>query len=192
MHLWDFALTVYQSDEVKQHCLILQDSYGVDVCLLLGIWWLSNGGFSLSQAECDNLVDSLDDSLQSKTKAIRALRRRVKRVNIDLDLAETTQQLKCCQSRKELGGEWYRAILDLELASERIALSRIEQFAAERWGLKWSATMASYAHTAPNVGRLQEHLSHYLQGKQVPQRDIDAVSQCLLEFSDTRFANPNI
>ncbi len=42
--LWDFAGDIYQHEPVKAQCLYLQQTAGVDVCLLLTMVWAGRGG----------------------------------------------------------------------------------------------------------------------------------------------------
>lgn len=167
MHLWDFALTVYQSDAVKQNCLSLQDDYGVDVCVILGICWLHNRGRTITEDDCLALEAWLDEWQRTKTQAVRALRRRVKRLGAD-------------NENHALAIGFYRAMLDLELQSERIALHQIEQFAVDHWALNLSAPTVC---TQENGEELGQALSAYRLMREVPQDKFDDLYRCLLAVS---------
>ena len=166
MQLWDFALTVYQSDTIKQRCLELQDDYGVDICLLLGFLWMRKGGCRLAQFECSNLVAELDDWQRTKTQAIRALRRRVKRIN--------------GVSAQALSEVWYDAVLKLELQAEHMALNRIEHIAVNRWNLILYPNATQQWRLPMDLNNLGQALDTYLHMREVPQLKVDCLYACLL------------
>jgi len=68
---WQFSLKTYEKHGVKECCLSLQDSYGVDVNLLLLCHWLDSQEQVLSRQTLDDLI-ALSTNWQ--TKALVPLR----------------------------------------------------------------------------------------------------------------------
>jgi uncharacterized protein (TIGR02444 family) len=75
---WDYSLASYRVDEVATTCLTLQDTYGVDVNLLLYAAWLAHINRRLSVdhlSEVDALVTQWRESV---VKPLRHLRRQLR------------------------------------------------------------------------------------------------------------------
>jgi uncharacterized protein (TIGR02444 family) len=75
--LWDYSLATYRLDEVAQSCLALQDSFGVDVNLLLYAAWLAHMERRLSGAHLTELDALIADWRENVVTPLRALRRQL-------------------------------------------------------------------------------------------------------------------
>jgi uncharacterized protein (TIGR02444 family) len=75
---WTFVLELYNTDEVQQACLLLQDNFGVDVSFLLTLLWYATDGVEFD----DDDVEALDHTIASwrgeVVKPLRNIRREIK------------------------------------------------------------------------------------------------------------------
>ena len=175
MHLWDFALTAYDSDAVKQLCLRLQDEFEVDVCLLLGLCWITKSGQLLAHDNRIKLLGSVEDWQRTKTQVIRNMRRRIK------CLMTERQQLEhpFLTEWYAVLTTWYEALLKLELQSEQFALNHIEKMMVDHWRL---VGVESTAWLPMEAVGLEQNVGDYLRTKAVPQEDIEVVLDYLLKL----------
>ncbi len=122
--LWTFAVQLYQHDSVKQNCLALQDSAGVDVCLLLAVVWLGRCEFTLPEDDLDVLITAINGWQQQVTVPLRSIRREAlapEALLIEAGIGE---------AMRALGDKVQQA----ELSAERVALGRLSSLAKEsRW-----------------------------------------------------------
>ena len=73
---WAFILRLYDADGVKKTCLHLQDSFGVDVSLLLFLLWLERDGrIILDQQAMEKLDEAVRPWRDNVVKVLRGLRR---------------------------------------------------------------------------------------------------------------------
>ena len=96
--LWDYSLATYRVEEVATTCLTLQDTYGVDVNLLLYAAWLAHINRRLSAAhlnEVDALVTPWRDSV---VRPLRQLRRELRGYS---QAAGVREELKALELRAE-------------------------------------------------------------------------------------------
>jgi uncharacterized protein (TIGR02444 family) len=75
---WRFSLHFYRQTGVSDACIALQDDCGVDVNLLLFLFWLAAEGQLLSEAEVRKLADEVRDWRNLTIIPIRDARRRLK------------------------------------------------------------------------------------------------------------------
>src|SRR5580658_10643219 len=78
MPFWRFSLHFYRQTGVSDACIALQDECGVDVNLLLFLFWLAAGRQRLSAAEVKKLDDSVRDWRNLTIIPIRDARRKLK------------------------------------------------------------------------------------------------------------------
>jgi uncharacterized protein (TIGR02444 family) len=71
--LWKFSLALYP--KIQQLCLDWQDSFGVNINLLLLLCYLEQQQLSLSAGQLQQLSDTLNNFSQHFTQPLRALRR---------------------------------------------------------------------------------------------------------------------
>jgi len=74
---WDYSLATYGLDEVANNCLVLQDSFGLDVNLLLYAAWLANMDTRLDGEHLAAVEAEIADWRDQVVKPLRALRRRL-------------------------------------------------------------------------------------------------------------------
>ena len=114
--LWTFATGIYGRDGVAPACLTLQDQYGQDVLLLLFAAWAgAEGGLLLSPERTARASADAADWRNDVVEVLRGLRRRLKGAPgapPGPDVAALREEVK-----------------RIELAAERIALTRLEQTA---------------------------------------------------------------
>jgi uncharacterized protein (TIGR02444 family) len=75
---WRFSLHFYRHAGVSDACIALQDDCGVDVNLLLFLFWLAAGRQALSTAEVKKLDDRVRSWRELTIIPIRDARRRLK------------------------------------------------------------------------------------------------------------------
>src|ERR1700735_166634 len=75
---WRFSLKFYRQGGVSEACIDLQDSFGVDVNLLLFLLWLASDDRRLSAADVKLLDDNVRDWRNLTIVPIRDARRKLK------------------------------------------------------------------------------------------------------------------
>jgi uncharacterized protein (TIGR02444 family) len=75
---WRFSLSFYRQPGVSDACIALQDSFGVDVNLLLFLFWLAGDGRKLSADEVEKLNDQVRSWRELTIIPIRDTRRKLK------------------------------------------------------------------------------------------------------------------
>ena len=166
MTLWSFALTLYSDDELKTVCLELQDRYGMDVCLLLSLCWLSACDKVLSESEYDGLCTGVRQRQIATTSPIRALRRRAKLLISPL-------------SEKDVSHSFYQAVLALELQAERSTLRYAESYAATI--MAPDARCVVDPLSSQSLSFLARNLSLYLTGFEMSSNQEKSVYQCFAD-----------
>lgn len=112
--LWDFSLAHYGKPLVADACLQLQDSYGVNINVLLWALWLGTQNKSLNQERLEAALAAIQPWDLNYVQPLRQLRRRIKREFAD-DLAQVEslrQQIK----RAELEAEYQEQLCLQNLA----------------------------------------------------------------------------
>lgn len=102
--LWEFVQNTYAQPGVAERCLRLQDSFDIDVSLLLFVSWCAANGRVLSKAQ----ITALDEQCAAwRTRVIKPLRE---------------------QRREWKGsdGPWYESAKFLEVEAERLMLVELE------------------------------------------------------------------
>ena len=121
--LWSFSLRLYGSAGVKEACLSLQSSAGLDVCVLLSACWSAK-------------VHSKAWT-QSDVKMILA-QSEAWRENVVLPLRNIRDYLKVSEATSELSPinrGLRKSVLDLELSAERQQLKMIEPMLRDQGNL---------------------------------------------------------
>jgi uncharacterized protein (TIGR02444 family) len=75
---WRFSLQFYRQSGVADACIALQDDCGVDVNLLLFVFWLASDGRQLTADEMRNLDERVRDWRNLTIIPIRDVRRKLK------------------------------------------------------------------------------------------------------------------
>ncbi|WP_372627249.1 TIGR02444 family protein [Arsukibacterium sp.] len=89
--LWQFSLALYP--KIQPLCLQWQDTFGLNVNMLLLLCYLEKRQLSLSASELEQLAATLNTFSQQFTQPLRDLRRRSNSVNLSV-----TQQQQLKQS----------------------------------------------------------------------------------------------
>lgn len=128
--LWHFSLALYAQQTVAENCLRLQDSYGLDINIVLALLWFSNKQQCLLNEKQLIRLIQISEPWQGYASNVRQLRRRLKQALKTQALTkEEYQQVKLA----ELHYEFYeqQALNDYLLAllpcthSETIAPYRV-------------------------------------------------------------------
>ncbi len=117
--LWDFALAFYAQPQVADTCVYLQDSYKVNVCLLIGLRWMDESGKYLSHNELADLQLHIQAWTQLVVEPLRSLRRLLKQPVAGYPQDETQAQIRT-------------AIKQAELLAEKKLLLAIEAWSQQR------------------------------------------------------------
>lgn len=112
-NLWDFALEFYAHPEVSSTCLLLQDQYNVNVCLLLGLCWLDAKNYSLSHEEYVELTAYIHPWTTDVIEPLRLMRRTLKLPFMNFALDESQLQLRNTIKQAELLAE-KKVLLEIE------------------------------------------------------------------------------
>lgn len=75
---WDFSLQFYDTPEVQQACLNLQDAHGADVNIALFLLFQASLGQGLSDATVRSLDQEIAGWRNEVVRSLRVLRRRLK------------------------------------------------------------------------------------------------------------------
>jgi|SRR5579884_3917504 uncharacterized protein (TIGR02444 family) len=84
---WRFSLHFYRHAGVSDACIALQDEQGVDVNLLLFLFWLADDGRQLAAEDVKKLDDAVRDWRNLTIIPIRDTRRRLKGARTVVDAA---------------------------------------------------------------------------------------------------------
>ncbi len=105
--LWEFAVSVYEQEQIKAPCLGLQARYGLSVSLLLGAIWTGVHGYGrLGATELETTIRRAMEWHRDIIEPMRALRRQLRHQPPPGE-EEATAQLR-------------RQLLEAELGAERI------------------------------------------------------------------------
>src|SRR6202167_1090061 len=75
---WRFSLNFYRQNGVSDACIALQDGCGIDVNLLLFLFWLAGDGRQLSADEVKKLDDQVRSWRELTIIPVRDARRKLK------------------------------------------------------------------------------------------------------------------
>jgi uncharacterized protein (TIGR02444 family) len=75
---WTFIIELYNSHEVQQACLLLQDSFGVDVSFLLMLLWYARHGVEFNDDDIEVLFQGVAPWRSVVVKPLRTMRREIK------------------------------------------------------------------------------------------------------------------
>lgn len=103
--LWDFALSFYAQAGVAETCVRLQDTYGVNVCLLIALRWLDERQQQLSAAQLAALQQHIQPWTQQLVVPLRALRRQLKQPIANAPQDELQEQIRSSIKQAELLAE---------------------------------------------------------------------------------------
>ncbi len=124
---WDFALTLYRQEPVKEACLALQEGSALDVNLLLYSCWAGQGGHLLTHNELRRLHNLSSNWQSGILRPMRQVRQRL---------------------QKEVGAEGvYQAAKSFELQLERVEQNKLLAEVPVRWGKGGRETAAGNLRT---------------------------------------------
>jgi uncharacterized protein (TIGR02444 family) len=75
---WTFIIKLYGSHDVQQACLLLQDSFGVDVSFLLTLLWYARDGVRFDDGDVEALDRTIASWRRDVVNPLRAIRREIK------------------------------------------------------------------------------------------------------------------
>lgn len=103
--LWNFAVALYEDEDVKAACLRLQARYGISISLLLGAIWIGvNGLGRLGATDLETAIRRAMEWHREVIEPIRALRRQLRQqppAGVEIQTHELRHQLV----EAELGAE---------------------------------------------------------------------------------------
>jgi uncharacterized protein (TIGR02444 family) len=150
--LWAFAVKLYSAPGVADACLGLQDRFGCDVNVLLFAAWMGAVRHcAITPAEMAETIALVRPWHAEIVRPLRDVRRRLKSAPLPAP-RESSEALGTC-------------IKAIELESERIELSVLEQF-AERW------PSALAARNGQSLGNLDTAVRHFT-GEEPPNEALD-------------------
>jgi uncharacterized protein (TIGR02444 family) len=101
---WRFSLTLYQTPDVAPACLMLQDSRGMDVNLLLYALWAGLQGAALVAADFDRLDALIRPWRTNIIQPLRGVRRALKSPLIEI-VSQAPDDLRARIAAAELDAE---------------------------------------------------------------------------------------
>jgi uncharacterized protein (TIGR02444 family) len=103
--LWNFAVALYEEEDVKAACLRAQARYGLSISLLLGAIWIGINGYGrLGATDLETAIRRAMEWHREVIEPIRALRRQL-RQQPPTGVEMQTQQLRHQLVEAELGAE---------------------------------------------------------------------------------------
>jgi len=113
--LWDFAGELYAHKPLAQHCIALQSSHDVDVCILLALAWLAQHRVEISTEQLQQLLANTAKWRLEVTAKLRAIRMLLSSANaLPAGYVETGKQTL------------YEQFKQLELHTEQATLNGIQ------------------------------------------------------------------
>jgi uncharacterized protein (TIGR02444 family) len=117
---WTFVLELYNTDEVQQVCLLLQDNFGVDVSFLLTLLWYATDGVEFDDGDVEALDHTIASWRGEVVKPLRNIRReikptakhdgvvagfrnKIKSIEIEAEQIEIAMLMRAVDQRKMLG-----------------------------------------------------------------------------------------
>ncbi len=104
--LWDFSLHAYADDQFSQHCLSLQDEYGLNVNILLLMMWTGFSGAKLTDDTVATVIRHAQAWQESSVIPLRDMRTRLK---VDVGAITTG-----------MSSDFREKVKELELDAERL------------------------------------------------------------------------
>lgn len=127
--LWEFAVALYEEEDVKAACLRVQARYGLSISLLLGAIWIGvNGLGRLGATDLETAIRRAVEWHRDVIEPIRALRRQLRQqppAGVELQ----TQKLRHQLVEAELGAERIEQRLFLQDLPQDLAVAA----ESERW-----------------------------------------------------------
>jgi uncharacterized protein (TIGR02444 family) len=99
--LWDYSLSIYRLEEVATSCVALQDTFDIDVNLLLYAAWLASLKHSLSDGHLVAIEAQVGEWRERVVKPLRALRRQLRGYSSAAAVREELQQLELRAEREQ-------------------------------------------------------------------------------------------
>lgn len=103
--LWRFALAFYAQPSVSESCLMLQDTYQANVCLIIAMCWLDTRAISISEMDLNPIVAYADQWAAQVIAPLRGLRRALKHSVANLLEDDLQQQIRNHIKQAELLAE---------------------------------------------------------------------------------------
>lgn len=158
--IWDFVLGYYKQQGVSDSAIMLQDSVGIDVNMILFLMWLSAQKRTLSAADVKAVGDKSIGWQHSVVVPIRAIRRLLK------ENAPLVEQEAALAYRKKVQA--------LEIEGEQLQLQ-----AMGAMPLKTSDAASPEAAAQANLAAFQSAV-----GKTFPQAAVDGFVKALKAMTD--------
>jgi uncharacterized protein (TIGR02444 family) len=134
--LWDYSLATYSLDEVAAACLALQDTFGIDVNLLLYAAWLAHLDRRLTDSHLTELEALIADWRDKVVMPLRAVRRHLLAYPDATGLRNDVKSLELCAEREQqdLMYAFYQQATELAPSNGSLSqnLSLVAQFAGHR------------------------------------------------------------
>jgi len=99
--LWDYSVTVYSREGVAPVCIELQDTFALDVNLLLYAAWLASRGRRLSQSHLGELAALIADWREQVITPLRSLRRQLRTIPGAQEIRAGTKALELRAERQQ-------------------------------------------------------------------------------------------
>ncbi|WOI54548.1 TIGR02444 family protein [Parvularcula sp. LCG005] len=128
---WNWSIDVYEREGVKAPLLLLQDRYGYNVNNVLWTMWSALRGYSLSNDDVHDILESVADMQAHTVRQLREIRRFL-------------TVPKAGFRTEELHG-LRRRVLMVELEGEKLVQSRLAGFTADRSGTSENGNVAETA-----------------------------------------------
>lgn len=112
-------MAFYAQPRIAETCVHLQDSYKVNVCLLIGLRWMDESGKYLSDAQFADLQSHIQAWTQQVVEPLRLLRRLLKEPVVGYAQDETQAQIRTSIKQAELLAE-KKLLLEIEAWSQQL------------------------------------------------------------------------
>ncbi len=156
--LWDFAVKLYDLDDIQEHSLMLQNEYSININVLLLCVWCGMEGKPIDEQQLTEALLVLVDWNTQVTQPLRQVRFNIKQ----MQKLEIANEKDAC----------YRVTKDVELLVEGVEITLLQQL-SETWPTQSSQVVA-------------QNVDCYLGKMNVPaeliQNTKDMVSRSLKKF----------
>lgn len=99
--LWDYSIATYRQEGVAPACLVLQDTFGLDVNMLFYAAWLAQSGLRLSRDHLTGMEALITDWRSDMVKPLRALRIRCRETPYAESIRDEIKRLELRAERQQ-------------------------------------------------------------------------------------------
>jgi len=165
---WTFILKLYGSREVQQACLLLQDSFGIDISFLLTLVWYATHGVGFDHGDIEALDHAIASWRSDVVHPLRTMRR----------------EIKLAASQDGVIGDYRNKIKSIEIEAEQIEIAMLMKTVEWR---KLTGVSDKTIEPAPIARTVETVLAFYVARAELPavQLQMPAMRAAINALVDT-------